>query len=425
MLSVFYATGLVWAYIAVEWVLMIMHALAFRRHPISGDLNLGQRTAAREQTAQITGRNDLSYRAAILLHGWAEGLAPEQIISLCAEQSRRSIRQIAAGGFFALMVLVPCMFMGTDYLVVWVAFAALALTLYIKLSLLQWTDRYLEKHLLVRLPAHLPGTGISADELGGLLGSAIESSFSKYIPQPQQMAESIRSAVADIGRNSAEQTGKMEKALAENMQQMFDQWNNSARETLSALEKSQQVLTQGWTSTAEKAAQQLSGAQQSLSSQWKDAAQSMDQQLDRLQETLSKLTEELNTGIRSETQQLIEATRNETQKMSDAGGTWKQQLEDVLNEHVDKMQGATEALASELKKILSLEHEIKEVLHIQEMVDGTIKSVTATEEFQGLLKTLNTHLAESDKLLREAAKPRTIRLVEMDADARKKDQAQT
>ncbi len=65
---------------------------------------------------------------------------------------------------------------------------------------------------------------------------------------------------------------------------------------------------------------------------------------------------------------------------------------------------------------MSLQSDVKQVLHIQEMVDGTIKAVSTTDEFQQLIKGLRIHLEESDKLLREVSKPRTIRLVETDHD---------
>jgi hypothetical protein len=45
-------------------------------------------------------------------------------------------------------------------------------------------------------------------------------------------------------------------------------------------------------------------------------------------------------------------------------------------------------------------------------VDGTLKSVTASEEFAATLNALRAHVEETDKVLREMAKPRKIRLVE-------------
>ena len=57
---------------------------------------------------------------------------------------------------------------------------------------------------------------------------------------------------------------------------------------------------------------------------------------------------------------------------------------------------------------------IDNVLKLQQAVDGTLKGVAVTEEFKSTLVELKRHLAESDVLLKNAAKPRTIRLVEKD-----------
>ena len=56
------------------------------------------------------------------------------------------------------------------------------------------------------------------------------------------------------------------------------------------------------------------------------------------------------------------------------------------------------------------------MLHVQQSVDETLKAVATSEEFRKTLETLNKHVEASDALLREAARPKTIRLVESDGD---------
>ena len=68
--------------------------------------------------------------------------------------------------------------------------------------------------------------------------------------------------------------------------------------------------------------------------------------------------------------------------------------------------------AAQLEKIQVLGKEIEKVFHVQQMVDGTLKAVTTTEEFKTTLASLRQHIEKSDALIREVAKPRTIRLVE-------------
>ncbi len=66
-----------------------------------------------------------------------------------------------------------------------------------------------------------------------------------------------------------------------------------------------------------------------------------------------------------------------------------------------------------LLKIVALGKLIK---RLSERIEGTLKEIAASEEFKATLEELRTHLHESDQLLREAAKPRAIRLVETDED---------
>ena len=84
----------------------------------------------------------------------------------------------------------------------------------------------------------------------------------------------------------------------------------------------------------------------------------------------------------------------------------------VLTEHNEKFQAANSALTAQLGKITELEKEIQKLLHLQESVDQALKSVAVTEEFQQTLAALRSHLQESDKLMQEMSKPKTIRLVE-------------
>ena len=71
-------------------------------------------------------------------------------------------------------------------------------------------------------------------------------------------------------------------------------------------------------------------------------------------------------------------------------------------------------LAKSQEQAPALASSIDNVLKLQQAVDGTLKGVTVTDEFKSTLVELKRHLAESDQLLKNAAKPRTIRLVEKD-----------
>ena len=73
---------------------------------------------------------------------------------------------------------------------------------------------------------------------------------------------------------------------------------------------------------------------------------------------------------------------------------------------------AQEGIAKQLDRIAGLASTIDQTLQLQKSVDGTLKGVTAAEEFKSTLLELKRHLADSDQLLKNAARPRTLRLVE-------------
>ncbi len=98
------------------------------------------------------------------------------------------------------------------------------------------------------------------------------------------------------------------------------------------------------------------------------------------------------------------------------GGHWGESLTQTLTAHAEQVNAASAALSEKLEKISSLEQNIVELLRLQEAMEGTIRELAASTEFKETLTSLRTHLAESDKLLVEAAKPRTIRLVETDGE---------
>ena len=81
-----------------------------------------------------------------------------------------------------------------------------------------------------------------------------------------------------------------------------------------------------------------------------------------------------------------------------------------------RLAQAQDAIAKQLDRIAGLASTIDQTLQLQKSVDGTLKGVTAAEEFKSTLLELKRHLADSDQLLKNAARPRTLRLVENPAE---------
>lgn len=98
------------------------------------------------------------------------------------------------------------------------------------------------------------------------------------------------------------------------------------------------------------------------------------------------------------------------------GEHWSESVSGTLSEHARQISEANQVLGAQIEKIATLEQQIVSVLHLQETMEGTIRELAASQEFEATLSALRAHLAESDQLLREAAKPRTIRLIEADGE---------
>ena len=83
---------------------------------------------------------------------------------------------------------------------------------------------------------------------------------------------------------------------------------------------------------------------------------------------------------------------------------------------VAQLAKAQDKVAEQLGRVTEIAASIDKIFKLQQAVDNTLKGVTVTDDFKSTLVELRRHLAESDQLLKNAAKPRSIRLVEKDSD---------
>ncbi|MCZ7592749.1 MAG: hypothetical protein M5U15_11665 [Kiritimatiellae bacterium] len=202
-------------------------------------------------------------------------------------------------------------------------------------------------------------SGITAEDLGPELATAINGAFKAHVPDADKFASATSAAIEQAVKKSGESVQSMHQNLMAAQTQTAQQ--------IAATEKS---ATQG----VENAARALEAAG-------------------------AKLNEALTAHV---------------QQMEKAAAANRDQISAVLTQHAQSMSKASEAIAGQLDKIMQLEKEIQQVLHIQQVVDGSMKAVSGAEEFKSTLSALRTHLEKSDSLIREVTKPRTIRLVESD-----------
>lgn len=92
------------------------------------------------------------------------------------------------------------------------------------------------------------------------------------------------------------------------------------------------------------------------------------------------------------------------------------QISAAQEKSIKQLNEAQDKVAQQLARVTDLAAQIDKVLQVQQTVEGTLKGVSSSEAFTSTLSELKRHLAESDELLKQVAKPRTIRLIENEVE---------
>lgn len=85
-------------------------------------------------------------------------------------------------------------------------------------------------------------------------------------------------------------------------------------------------------------------------------------------------------------------------------------------QHVSEIKNATSELTSQLAEVGKVATSIENILKVQEAVEGLTKQVVASEKLTTLVASFENHLAETNKFLEQASRPRTVRLIESEPD---------
>lgn len=353
--------GLVGAFIVLLWLDLVVEFVSLKRDPAPEALDLADRAAVKEKMESLGVRTSASARVRHLFKSWSLGCHPRQVIGLAGFQSAQARSQLFTGSMVALFLLLASL--GRQGGLQWTmgGLLALGMSIFARQSFLSSVDRYIECRILARLPAHIPQTAMTATELADALGTSIQSAFKNYVPQVDQMASAMRTAVEGAMQNVAASVDKLQKSVSEGQ---------------GAMAATSADLKSGLTSGTE---------------QWKAVLQNHTQSLDK---SLAAVPEQLARTYGEGAGQIVAA----------------------FKEHADKISAASQGLQAQLDRIAQLGKDIEKVLHVQQSVDDTLKAVSTSEEFRKTLETLNRHVEASDALLREAARPKTIRLVESDGD---------
>ena len=181
-----------------------------------------------------------------------------------------------------------------------------------------------------------------------------------------------------------------------------------------------QVLGKAVTdSTASLATAQAKFAEQLAKVQADAAAQAAKAQTDAAAQIAKAQTDtaaQLTKAHSDAAAQIASAQQEAAAQAVKAQGETSAKLAAAQQEPAAQLAKAQDKVAEQLGRVTEIATSVDNILKLQQTVDGTIKGVTATEEFKSTLLELKRHLSESDEMLKNLAKPRSIRLVEQDRE---------
>lgn len=378
-----FCLGAVWAYLLIQWTDLIQEYWALMKDPVPRELEVASRAAVEGHIQSLSGASQLHARLRHLLSSWVRGSQPRAVVGLCAWQSSRARAQLWAGIAFSAILLAAAIALRAPIRWIWSAWVGVGLTLLARQQLLTRLDDYIECRLLARLPANLPQTSITAADLGASLGEAIREAFKQFVPSPEQIGGAVRSGLVGALQEVQRSIEQLQAKLSEQQKTVGESLAKALSASASELQTVQQALA--------AAASEIQKGISSGAEQWKAVLQAQSQ---ALEEAVSKLPD----------------------RAVQAYVTGAERVDAALRQHAEQVLAAAQGLQAQLDRIGQLAGSIEKVLRVQETVEQAMKTVAASEEFRRTLEDLRQHLAASDALLKEATKPRIIRLVESEGE---------
>jgi hypothetical protein len=285
--------------------------------------------------------------------------------------------------------------------------------------------------------SQLPGTALTAPELGKELGRSIDSAFQQYVPQPEKLSAVLSGAIEQAGKKAQESADSSHKVILAGQEKTAEKMAAHEKTVAANLEAARKALEEAaaklgsaLTTASDKLTTASAGLAPQLEKTGADIAakikSSVEPAVASLQTALTAHAtqmEKIETGARDQLKAVLgqhseglqKALTANVQHLEKSGSSAGEQLKTLLTQHADAVQKASSALAGQLDKIMALEKDIQQVLHVQQVTEGTIKSVATSDEFKQTLSSLRQHLAASDSLIKEVTKPRTIKLIESES----------
>lgn len=351
------ATGLALAYVVLAAIDWLAQTLALAKNPLPSDLDLSDRAVARERMAALTGCSLLQRHIRRLLSAWAAGASGPQVAAMAANQTFRLLSLLLAETAAILVLLVATAGFSAPGSLLTLGTGLMLLVALAGLARFQLASKtagYIESHLLARIGNDTPAAA--------------------GVEFVQSIAKAVADSTASLSAAQAKFADQLAKVQSEASAQMAKAQTDAAAQMVKAqLDASTQLAK-----AHQEAAAPIAKAHQEAAAQVVKAQQESSAQVEKAQ---TDMAARLTAALEQSSAQIAKAQTE---------------------------------VATQLGRVTALASSIDNVLQLQQAVDGTLKGVAVTDEFKSTLVELRRHLAESDQLLKNAAKPRTIRLVEKD-----------
>lgn len=356
-LAALLATGIALAYILLSALDWFVQWRALAANPLPDDLDLSDRAVARERLAALKGCSPLNRHIRRLLAAWAAGASGPQVAAMAGNQMLRTLGILALETAAILVLLAGSADFGPPPALLTLGTGFMVLVVLIAIARFQLASHlagYIESHLLARIGNDTPAA------------AGIE------------FAQAVAKSVSDSTSSLAAAQAKFADQLVKSQEQAAAQIAKAHQDAAAQMAKAQQETS------AQLAKAHLEAAAPIAKAHIEAAAQVVQAQ-----------------------QEAAALVAKNQADMSTKLAAAQEQAASVLGK-------AQTEVATQLGRVTALASTIDNILKLQQAVDGTLKGVTVTEEFKSTLVELKRHLAESDQLLKNAAKPRSIRLVEKD-----------
>lgn len=263
---------------------------------------------------------------------------------------------------------------------------------------------------VTRLAEQIPGTGMTAKELATELGGSIETSFQKFMPQPEKISSAISTSTEASIKAALGNVESLHKKLLDAQDSVLDKWVAHEKTTTNGLGAISKALDE----SSKQFASGLTGGSQKMQASLDDGVKKLDATLKEHATATAKAGDLMASHLNEAGKQFASGLSGGSQKLQASLEDGVKKLDATMKEHAAATAKAAQQLTAQLDKIAALGKDIEKVLHVQQSTEAAIKTMAASEEFKKMLEALRAHLDASDKMLKEIAKPRTIRLVEQD-----------